>query len=145
MTIAGIAGFNNETFGGVTVPNRWVGTCSTCHNAPNTGSQSYRSPMNLGFSGVIRRAGLPLYTLRNLATGAALQTTDPGRGMITGKWADVGRFKVPGLRGLASRAPYFHNGSAATLEEVVDFYAARFGMVMDASEKADLVRFLGSL
>ena len=42
--------------------------------------------------------------------------------MITGKWADIGRFKGPILRALAARAPYFHNGSAATLEEVVEFY-----------------------
>jgi hypothetical protein len=145
MTIAGIAGFNDETFGGVTVPNSVVGTCTTCHNAPNAGSHTVRAPMNIGISSVRRRAGLPLYTLRNLATGEAVETTDPGRGMITGKWADVGRFKVPVLRGLASRAPYFHNGSSATLEEVVDFYAGKFGMSLDASEKADLARFLGSL
>ena len=51
-----------------------------------------------------------------------MQTTDPGRALITGKWADIGKFKGPILRGLAARAPYFHNGFAATLDDVVDFY-----------------------
>ena len=48
-------------------------------------------------------------------------------------------------RGLAARAPYFHNGSAATLAEVVDFYDTRFAMHLTAQEKADLVAFLRSL
>jgi cytochrome c peroxidase len=92
-----------------------------------------------------RRAGLPLYTLRNVATGAAMETTDPGLAMNTGKWADIGKFKVPVLRGLAARAPYFHNGSAATLEDVVEFYEEHFGIGFTAREKADLAAFLGSL
>jgi len=65
--------------------------------------------------------------------------------MITGKWADVGKFKGPILRALAARAPYFHNGSAATLEEVVEFYDTRFDIGLSATEKADLVAFLGAL
>ncbi len=88
---------------------------------------------------------MPLYTLRNIATGDVRQTTDPGRAMITGKWKDVGRFKGPVLRGLASRAPYFHNGFAAGLADVVNFYDNRFGMALTASEKADLVAFLSAL
>ena len=62
-----------------------------------------------------------------------------------GRWADIGLFKGPILRGLASRAPYFHNGSAATLEEVVAFYERRFGLALTAREKADLVAFLRAL
>jgi cytochrome c peroxidase len=58
---------------------------------------------------------MPLYTLRNLHTGEVMRTTDPGRAMVTGRWKDIGRFKGPILRGLAARAPYFHNGFAATL------------------------------
>jgi hypothetical protein len=72
-------------------------------------------------------------------------TTDPGRAMITGKWADIGRFKGPILRALASRAPYFHNGFAASLEAVVDFYESRFGIGLTVQEKADLVAFLRAL
>ena len=67
------------------------------------------------------------------------------RDMITGKWRDIGKFKGPVLRGLAARAPYFHNGAAATLEDVVDFYNTRFAIGLTAREKADLVAFLRAL
>jgi cytochrome c peroxidase len=72
-------------------------------------------------------------------------TTDPGRALFTGHCADLGRVKGPILRGLASRAPYFHNGAAASLEQVVDFYNLRFQMGLTAQEKSDLVAFLKSL
>jgi len=44
-----------------------------------------------------------------------------------------------------ARAPYFHNGSAATLEEVVGFYEKRFNIGLTPREKADLVAFLRAL
>ena len=71
--------------------------------------------------------------------------TDPGRALITGKWKDVGRFKGPILRGLSGRAPYFHNGAAATLADVVKFYEARFEVGLSDQQKADLVAFLRAL
>ena len=64
---------------------------------------------------------------------------------ISGKWADIGEFKGPILRGLAARAPYFHNGFAKTLDAVVDFYATRFNLNFTRQEKADLVAFLRAL
>ena len=88
---------------------------------------------------------MPLYTLRNKTTGQTIQTTDPGRALVTGKWIDIGKFKGPILRGLAGRAPYFHNGSAATFGAVVDSYDARFGIHFSAQERADLIAFLGAL
>src|SRR5205823_3621565 len=104
------------------------------------------APLNIGIADASRRTtDIPLYTLRNKATGALVQTTDPGRALITGKWADVGKFKGPVLRGLAARAPYFHNGSATTLDDVVDFYNSRFNIRLSAREHADLVAFLRSL
>ena len=57
-------------------------------------------------------------------------------------WKDIGRLKGPILRGLSSRAPYFHNGSAKTLMDVINFYDARFNMNLTAQQKADLVAFL---
>jgi cytochrome c peroxidase len=78
-------------------------------------------------------------------TGEIVRTSDPGRAMITGKCADIGKVKGPVLRGLAARAPYFHNGSAATLDEVIAFYDRRFALRLTAREKADLIAFLGSL
>jgi cytochrome c peroxidase len=54
-------------------------------------------------------------------------------------------FKGPILRGLAARAPYFHNGSAATLAEVVEFYNRRFDIGLSAQEKFDLIAFMKAL
>ena len=65
--------------------------------------------------------------------------------MISGKCADIGRLKGPILRGLAARAPYFHNGSAATLLDVVNFYDQRFAIGFTGQQKRDLINFLNSL
>ena len=46
---------------------------------------------------------------------------------------------------IASRAPYFHNGSAMTLSNVVQFYNVRFNIGLTEAEKADLVAFLNAL
>src|SRR5215472_4851441 len=147
ITITGVAGLNNETFpNGVTVPGSFTGTCTTCHDTPNAGDHSVRAPLNIGLTDASRRtADMPLYTLRRLSTGETMTTTDPGRAMSTGKWADIGKFKGPILRGLAARAPYFHNGFARSLEDVLDFYDTRFNLGLTAQEKADLVAFLRAL
>ncbi|HLU68513.1 MAG TPA: hypothetical protein VKZ63_19650, partial [Kofleriaceae bacterium] len=88
------------------------GRCGGCHNVANVGSNLNGTFFDVGVSDGDRRTpDLPLYTLRNIATGEIIETTDPGRALITGLWSDVNRFKAPGLRGLAARAPYFHNGS----------------------------------
>ena len=146
FTISGVAGLNGQTFSnGVTVPDSFTGTCTICHDAPNAGDHSIKAPLNIGVADPARAPYLPVYHLRNIVTGETLQTTDPGRAMITGKWKDVGKFKGPVLRALVARAPYFHNGSAATLEEVVEFYQTRFNIGLSAREKADLVAFLRSL
>lgn len=122
------------------------GTCSTCHNVPGSGTFSLNQTMNIGLELLFdRQPDQPLYTLRNLATSEEIQTTDPGRALITGKWSDVGQFKVPSMRNLASRAPYFHDGSAETLEEVVDFYVRRFGSAMRGQDVLDIAAFLRSL
>ncbi len=92
-----------------------------------------------------RTDDLPLYTLKNKTTGAIRKTSDPGLALLTGKWSDIGKFKGPILRGLASRAPYFHNGSAADFDEVLDFYAKRFSITFTPQERADLIAFLGAL
>ena len=55
------------------------------------------------------------------------------------------QIRNPGLRGLPARAPYFHNGTAENLLDVVNFYDQRFGMLLTDDEKADLVAFLGTL
>jgi len=90
-------------------------------------------------------SGLPVYTIKCNSTGATVRTTDPGRALISGKCADVGKTKGPILRALAARAPYFHNGSAATLMDAVEFYDQRFNLNMTEQQKADLVAFLQTL
>jgi cytochrome c peroxidase len=104
-----------------------------------------KAPLNIGLTEPDEAPYLPVYTLRNKVTQETVRTTDPGRAMISGRWSDIGRFKGPVLRALAARAPYFHNGSAATLAEVVGFYERRFGLVLTPREKADLVAFLRAL
>ncbi len=122
------------------------GTCTTCHDTPNAGDHSVPAPLDIGIADASRRTpDMPLYTLRNLQTGQTIQTTDPGRALITGKWKDIGRFKGPVLRGLAARAPYFHNGFAADLAAVVDFYNTRFTLNLSAQERSDLIAFLQTL
>jgi cytochrome c peroxidase len=103
-------------------------------------------PLNIGIADASRRTpDMPLYTLRNKTTGAVLKTTDPGRALITGKWVDIGKFKGPTLRALAARPPFFHDGSAATLVDVVDFYNTRFSLNLTQQEKEDLAAFLRCL
>jgi len=65
--------------------------------------------------------------------------------LISGKCADIGKVKGPILRALAARAPYFHNGSAATLLDVVEFYNQRFNLGFTEQQKRDLVAFLETL
>jgi cytochrome c peroxidase len=122
------------------------GTCTICHDTPNAGNHSVPMALNIGVTDASRRMpDLPLYTLRRHATGEMLQTTDPGRGMVTGKWNDIGKFKGPVLRALAARPPYFHDGSAATLADVIKFYDVRFQARFTEQEKADLLAFLLAL
>ena len=135
------------------------GTCTTCHDTPNVGNHSLPVPLDIGTSHVLqyeqdpnirtalaqlRMPDLPTYQV-SCGGGPAVFTSDPGRVMITGNCGDVNRIKGPVLRGLAARAPYFHNGSAATLDQVVAFYNLRFQMGLTAGEQADLVAFLKSL
>jgi cytochrome c peroxidase len=145
FAIDGVGGLNGGAGDPVVGPIK-NGTCTVCHNTPNAGDHSVAMPLNIGLADASRRTrDLPLYTLRNRTTGDIVQTTDPGRAMVTGKWSDVGKFKGPILRALAARAPYFHNGSAATLADVVEFYDKRFNIGLTDKEKADLVAFLRSL
>ena len=69
-----------------------------------------------------------LVTLPNGAT-QAIATSDPGRGAITGDAREFGRFDVPALFGIGRTAPYFHDNSAASLEDVVRHYQALFRLL----------------
>lgn len=81
---------------------------------------------------------------------------DEGVARLTSDPADIGRFKVPSLRNVAVTAPYMHNGSLATLEEVVDhFNSGGAGhpnqsewvkpLGLSEQDRADLVNFMHAL
>jgi len=81
---------------------------------------------------------------------------DTGRFRVTGEDADLALFKVPGLRNIELTAPYMHDGSFDTLEEVVEHYQSGGSnhpnkssliqpLTLTESEKSDLVQFLKSL
>lgn len=145
FTVFGVAGLNDVFFNNGPA----VVTCSFCHNDPNLGNHSLLLPLDIGVAepdfNFLGLNYLPVITLRNKTTGATIQTTDPGVALVTGNWADIGKLKIPILRGLASRAPYFHNGSAQSLVDVVDFYEGRFPFSLTGQEFTDLLAFLSSL
>jgi cytochrome c peroxidase len=142
-----------------------VQTCSNCHNSFNAGNMSH-SLVGRPFGGAasvrvseaeFRTPDLPLYTFREkIPPFRTLVTSDPGQALVTGLTRDWNRFKSPNFRGLASRAPYFHNGMAATISDIVDHYN-RVMNPLDANgnpvstppfteqERADLIAFLESL
>ena len=150
IKIKGVTGLND-------VLNQPVidGFCGTCHDTPNVGNHSVKAPLNIGIANAGHDAppaldisALPVFTLECFAgplKGKTFSVTDPGRGLITGKCADIGKVKGPILRGLAARAPYFHNGSAATLLDAVNFYDQRFNIGLTNQQKQDLVNFLNTL
>lgn len=132
-----------EVFNSINVSHR---SCNVCHSASNIGTNNDNVLFDiLTSSAEARTPDLPLYTFRNKQTGEIRKLTDAGEGNVTGLWDDLGKFKTPTLRGLAARAPYFHNGIAATLEDVVRHYEKRFDFVFTDQERADLVAFLKAL
>jgi len=152
INITGVSGLNDD----LSIPNI-PGFCGTCHDSPNVGHHSVKAPLDIGVPDagdnkppVLDISGLPVFTITcqlkdGPLAGKVYKVTDAGRAMVSGKCKDIGRFKGPILRGLASRAPYFHNGSAATLRDVVDFYDQRFAIGLTHKEKTDLVNFLNTL
>lgn len=139
-------------------------TCSTCHGMHMTGMDVANGWMDIGTTNLpwAREAPLnpwtkdtpqlPLFKVTCNADvaphpflGRVIYTQDPGRALISGKCNDVGAIVMQQFRGLAARAPYFSNGSAATLRELVDFYDRRYSIGYSEQEKHDLVAFLEAL
>ena len=139
-------------------------TCATCHGMHMTAMDTANGWMDLGTTNhpwaleppespwAQELPEMPLFkiTCRNDLPphpflGRTIYTQDPGRALISGKCEDVGAIVIQQFRGLSARAPYFVNGSAATLREVVDFYDRRFNIRYTEQEKTDLVNFLSVL
>jgi cytochrome c peroxidase len=150
INITGVAGLNDA----LNQPNI-PGFCGTCHDTPDVGNHSVKAPLNIGVANAGANAppgldisGLPVFTLQCVTgplAGKSFVVTDPGRALISGNCADIGKLKGPILRGLAARAPYFHNGSAATLLDAVNFYDQRFNIGFTEQDRRDLAAFLQTL
>jgi cytochrome c peroxidase len=125
------------------------GTCATCHRS------GVNHAIDIGTTNLpaaMESPELPLFRITCDASarphpqlGRTFLTQDPGRALITGKCADAGSIVMQQFRGLAARAPYFANGSARDLSEVVDFFDRRFKIGLTDKEKQDLVSFLSIL
>ncbi len=158
LSITNVTGLNDAL--GVLTIN---GTCTTCHDTPNVGNHSLPVPLDIGTSHVaayepdpqiaaavaqLSAPDLPIFQVTCTSgplAGRVRYTSDPGRALISGHCVDLGRVKGPILRGLASRAPFFHNGAGGSFSQVVAFYNLRFKMGLTAREAADLVAFLRAL
>lgn len=136
--------------------NNLMASCANCHDTKGTGSESFANALrDIGTSGVhpaaIPMPDLPTFKLTchsGKSTpffGNVVFTHDPGMALVTGKCADIQRTKVLQLRGLSARAPYFVNGSAKTLKDVVDLYNRRFDMKLSPRDVDDLVAFMKTL
>jgi len=139
-------------------------TCATCHGMHMTGMDTANGWMDIGVTNLpwaldapqspwaTAKPEMPLFKLTCRASvaphpflGRVIYTQDPGRALISGKCNDIGTIVMQQFRGLAARAPYFSNGSAANLRELVDFYDRRFNIQYSEREKQDLVNFLSTL
>ena len=146
MTIAGVAGLNDVASTDGQVHKVLIGTCGTCHNVVNVGTHNSHFLVDEGQARIIpKNVDLPLITVVQKSTGVRVQVTDPGAALTSGRFVDVGKFKVPGLRGFAAHPPYFHNGSAKSAADVVAFYNTRFNLNLSVQEASDLANFLNAL
>jgi len=166
LHITNVRGLNDNVALGK--PRSFVGHCSSCHDTPGVGNHSLPLPLDIGTAHTplpgmesdpavaaalaqLSMPDLPVYLVSGCPNSFApaepesFYTSDPGKALITGQCSDVNRIKGPVLRGLAARAPYFHNGAAASLRELVNFYDQRFSMQLTEEQKSALVAFLDSL
>jgi len=105
--------------------------CASCHQGVNLGGNMYEK---MGVMG-------DYFAHRGNVTEA-----DKGRYNVTHDTQNLHEFRVPALRNVALTAPYFHDGSAATLEQAVTVMARyQLGRDLPAADLADVVAFLRSL
>jgi cytochrome c peroxidase len=112
-------------------------TCASCHST--VAGQIAAIVTNTNEHDAL--PDLPLFRV-TCGSGRVIYTQDPGRALITGKCSDVGLIVRQQLRGLAARAPYFSNGRAKTLRDVVEIYERMLRIGFSEQEKQDLVNFL---
>jgi cytochrome c peroxidase len=137
------------------------GLCATCHSGPmlNETNQFQGPQFQRGgrFQDVLvsefNAAGHPMmaFNFRD-SSGAVTQVVspDPGRGLITGNLEEVNAFKIPALWGVARTAPYFHDNSAKSLEDVMRHYQAFFlsgsnPVELTQQDMSDIIAFMNLL
>ena len=114
--------------------------------------QSLRSPAAAGFDQLQATAGKSIFEGKAKCAVCHPAATEF---ITTGRYSDIttvpptgdlaGGIKVPGLRGISLTAPYFHDGSAATLPDVVNRFNSRDALGLTETEKTQLVEYLKSL
>lgn len=142
-----VAGFTTIGIG-----NPYKRTCAFCHNGQLSGIDISPGFMDIGVQTqptADPAPHLPLFKLTCKSSapphpylGRVVFTHDPGRALISGQCADIGSINLQQIRGLSARAPYFANGGANTLRDVVEYYERRFSMQLSEQEKVDLTNFL---
>jgi hypothetical protein len=142
-----VAGINSMGFG-----NPVRNSCAMCHNMHGAGIDVAPGRIDLGTTNepfTKPAPDLPLFKLTckdgakpHPFLGRVILTQDPGYAMTTGRCEDIGKIMTQQMRGLAARAPYFANGSAATLEELIEIYNRRFNIELTEQEKRDLVNLM---
>jgi cytochrome c peroxidase len=146
-----------------TSPNQKDGACAACHSGPMLNESSSNFPLlpaGTRFQSIavseFNAAGNPVrkFVFKNPdGTETKISSPDPGRALITGVAQDrlfthVNAFKIPSLWGVARTAPYFHDNSAKTLEDVMQHYAQFFELVtnkqliLTEQDQADIVAYM---
>ena len=128
-------------------------SCVFCHNMTRMGNDVAPGQVDLGTTTLPfadPQPDLPLFRITCTGRphpfyGRVILTHDPGFALTTGRCADVGKITLQSMRGLAARAPYFSNGSAETLGEVIDYYERRYNIGYTAQERQDLINLMSVL
>ena len=161
--ISKVAGLNDVVLPSGPIGDIANGSCAGCHAMPHAGNDVFPgnkpAPGGIfdigvggqasGFGGPAPSKDLSIFKLTCKAPHkfygtAVLYTNDPGRAMHTGKCEDIGTSTAPQMRAL-HHEPYFRDGSAETLEDVVAFYDRRFKIGYTKEQMRDLVGFLNAL
>ena len=105
--------------------------CFHCHGGIQFSDSSTHA------SAAIETVGFHNTGLYNIDGAGAYPANNSGLFSFTGKRRDMGRFRAPSLRNVALTAPYMHDGSIATLDDVLDHYAAGGRAIVDGPHAGD--------
>ncbi|MGI1677389.1 MAG: hypothetical protein K6L75_01535 [Cellvibrionaceae bacterium] len=129
--------------------------CNFCHNMTRSGMDVAPGQVDLGTTNLPfadPAPHLPMFKLTckegytpHAHLGKTVFTSDPGFALTTGRCKDIGKITIQSMRGLAARAPYFSNGSADTVRDIVDYYVRRYNLTITEQDKVDLTNLMSVL